>query len=809
MRGRVSRAVWVVRAVLLLAVVAGLARLRFDTEVLALLPAELEVARGLIQYQRHFTDARQLVVTVEAGDPEEAAAAARHLAGVFRGHTAWISAADWQPPWLERPGELAELTAYLWLQADPERFGELARRLSAGGRGTVLTEARERLATSLSPDEIVRLARDPFGLLTLDTAGPAPGAGGDPASQPFASADGRLRVVFVESACDLASYPACIEWLHWVRATVDAERAAGRIPASVRTRFTGRPVFVTEIAGGMERDMTGSMSGTLATIAVLFWLTHRRWRPLGWLVLALILVQGLTLALAGLWLGRINVVSLGFGAILFGLAEDFGVLIYQEARSHPGRSVGDLRRAVLPGIAWSAVTTAGAFLLLNLSHLPGLAQLGTLVALGVTVAAGVMVLWYLPQVHASASRDAAGNASPATPEFRRFTGMPQTSARALRWASMALVLSAGILLAFRGPTFDRSPNVLAPRHSEAREALARIRESIGGGRDPLWLLVSGKDDQEVRDRLERLETSLGSARERGAIAGYRLPTDLWPNPADAARNLAVARALAAERDGLAADLDRHGFQAGAGEFTRGVLEAWSRMGGPGGVGIPEGHTLTWILKQVRARTPDGPVALGAVEQPAGTAGGRGVLEGEVSGVLVAGWELLGTEVFRLALADLPWVLGPVIAVVVVSLGVAYRNGREVVLTLSILAASGLILAAALGLLGIAWNLMNLLAIPLMLGMGVDFCIHMQLALRREEGDSAAVRASVGRALLLAGSTTVAGFASLAFSSNAGLASLGLVCALGIAITLAVAVFLLPAWWAPPGRAAGSPARRAD
>ena len=104
-----------------------------------------------------------------------------------------------------------------------------------------------------------------------------------------------------------------------------------------------------------------------------------------------------------------------------------------------------------------------------------------------------------------------------------------------------------------------------------------------------------------------------------------------------------------------------------------------------------------------------------------------------------------------------------------------------------------------------WNILNLMALPLLLGMGVDFSIHMQLALSRYGGDLLAVRRSVGRALLLAGATTVAGFASLAFSANSGMASLGKVCALGIALALVVAVYLLPVWWrtwvgAAPARA---------
>jgi len=102
--------------------------------------------------------------------------------------------------------------------------------------------------------------------------------------------------------------------------------------------------------------------------------------------------------------------------------------------------------------------------------------------------------------------------------------------------------------------------------------------------------------------------------------------------------------------------------------------------------------------------------------------------------------------------------------------------------------------------------LNVMGLPLLLGMGVDFSIHIQLALRRCQGDLLAVRRSVGRALLLAGSTTVAGFGSLAFSGNAGMASLGLACALGVTLALLVAVYLLPVWWQVWYRLEGLPGR---
>jgi len=100
----------------------------------------------------------------------------------------------------------------------------------------------------------------------------------------------------------------------------------------------------------------------------------------------------------------------------------------------------------------------------------------------------------------------------------------------------------------------------------------------------------------------------------------------------------------------------------------------------------------------------------------------------------------------------------------------------------------------MALAGWTWNLMNLMAVPLMLGTGVDYTLFIQLAFRRHGGNLVAVRRSVGRALMLCGGTAVAGFGSLAFSSNLGMASLGKVCAVGIGANMLISVFLLPAWW---------------
>jgi len=149
---------------------------------------------------------------------------------------------------------------------------------------------------------------------------------------------------------------------------------------------------------------------------------------------------------------------------------------------------------------------------------------------------------------------------------------------------------------------------------------------------------------------------------------------------------------------------------------------------------------------------------------------------------------------------------PTLFIVLICLSLAFRRAAEVLLSLAALGFSLASLCTLMKLAGWSWNLLNLMALPLLLGVGVDYSIHTLLALRRYRGDLARTRRSVGRALFLCAATTATGFGSLSFSNNAGLASLGQVCAAGVIVTYLVATFLLPGWWlAIRRRATGHPA----
>src|SRR5581483_7814790 len=171
---------------------------------------------------------------------------------------------------------------------------------------------------------------------------------------------------------------------------------SGTIPKDASIAYTGGPAFTAEISSGMQHDMTSSIGITSVIIAILFWIFHRRWIPMLWLLVVLAIILACTLALGGLLFGTINVVSLGFAGILLGLAVDYGVVHYQEAMASPNAIIPEIRRAIGPSIFWAAFTTISAFLVLNFGGLPGLAQLGSLVALGVMLSALVMLFAFLP-----------------------------------------------------------------------------------------------------------------------------------------------------------------------------------------------------------------------------------------------------------------------------------------------------------------------------------------------------------------------------------------------------------------------------
>ncbi|HLH53852.1 MAG TPA: MMPL family transporter [Verrucomicrobiae bacterium] len=789
---------------LLVPVLIGLARFRFDVEVFDLLPTSLPAVEGLKLYQEHFANARELIITLQGPDTEATESTARAIAESLRASTNLVDSVTWEPPWLEHPDQAAELIAFLWLNQPPDEFRALTNRLGPGHLSEVAVASREELATSMSPQEIGRLSYDPFGLTRLpeSTAGAAPSFG--QGQELFGSGDGTFRVIFVKARPELRTYQDCARWLKQIKSISGAAVGATGAANAVRLGFTGRPAFVAEIAAGMQQDMTKSIGGTAVIIAVLFWLAHRRIKPMLWLLTLLTLILGSTLALGGLFFGTINVVSMGFAGILLGLAVDYAVVHYQEALAQPQLSIPQIRHAIAPSIFWAAVTTISAFLVLNFGGLPGLGQLGTLVGLGVALAAIIMIFEFLPPLFPGRNAVTSSPSTPvqAAPVSIRGVRPNRRIRTAVVYATTALLILITVAALSRGlPRIDSTAAALRPRHSPAYSAVEQIQSHMHQERDPMWLILSGADPGQVAARLDQAQPVLKSAVSEGLLDSFNVPSQLWPRPENQDANRVGASDLSSLEPGLTQAALTNGFTEQSMALTHRILETWRTAVKTPGVFWPTNPMSEWIFEKVTARTPTNYFVLGLLTPPTNGAPNQpqliaSKLQGAIPGrgVWISGWELLGSSIFGRVKANMWKVLLPMLFLVLLSLFLAFRHPAEITLSLAVLGLSGVCLLSVMRLAGWSWNLLNLMAIPLILGTGVDYSIFMQLALRRHHGDLRAAYQSVGRALLLCGGTAIAGFGSLGLSSNAGMASLGQVCAVGVAANMLIAIFLLPTWW---------------
>jgi predicted exporter/lauroyl/myristoyl acyltransferase len=614
----------------------------------------------------------------------------------------------------------------------------------------------------------------------------------------FSSADGTFRLIFIRAKNDLAGYRECTDWFNAIKQIV-----AANLPATnqIQIGYTGRPAFVAEISGSMKHDITLSAGGTSVIIAILFWLAHRRIKPMLWLLTLLALILAATLALGGLIFGAINVISMGFAAILLGLAVDYAVVHYQEALAHPDLTIPEVRRAIAPAIFWAAVTTISAFLVLNFGGLPGLAQLGSLVGIGVALSAFVMIFAFLPPLFPSRRTGVApvSDLKPNTVQNENISRLETGATPVLRCFTITtiLILFCAVILSHGLPKMDASADALHPRNSQAYATLDAIKTNLGQEREPLWLVIAGQNENAVAQKLAAIEPILENAVFNGTLASFDSPNSLWPRPDFQNQNRAIAQKMIYERAAFHTAAASNGFAESSLDLAEEILATWQRAILTTNVFWPTNPLDTWIFEKISASETNQFLAA-AFLFPATNATTISIsqLDSQLprDGVWLSGWEFLGGTVLAAVKSNLWKLLLPMAGLILLSLRLAFRRFAEIFFSISILLLSGFCLLAVMKILGWQWNLLNLMALPLILGTGVDYSIFMQLSLRRCHGDLSLTHRSVGRALLLCGGTAIAGFGSLGLSSNAGMSSLGQVCAVGIAGNMLISVFLLPIWW---------------
>jgi hopanoid biosynthesis associated RND transporter like protein HpnN len=134
-----------------------------------------------------------------------------------------------------------------------------------------------------------------------------------------------------------------------------------------------------------------------------------------------------------------------------------------------------------------------------------------------------------------------------------------------------------------------------------------------------------------------------------------------------------------------------------------------------------------------------------------------------------------------------------LAVIVLVLLADFRSVRHALVALAPLGMGMLLSLGVLGLCDLPLNPANMIALPLILGVGIDNGVHVlhDYLMRRREGQSTISRA-IGRGVLVKALTTMIGFGTLLVSSHRGLFGLGFILTLGVGCCMLTALVFLPA-----------------
>jgi hopanoid biosynthesis associated RND transporter like protein HpnN len=614
-----------------------------------------------------------------------------------------------------------------------------------------------------------------------------------------------------------------------------ARQAAQALPAVrsglARVRFTGQVVLDDEEFATVAQGAVAGLLGSFAFVALWLFLALRSWRLILPVLATLILGLLLTTGFAAAAIGTLNLVSVAFAVLFVGIAVDFAIQFavrFREQLLTAGNvnlALASTGRRVGGQIMVAALATAAGFLAFVPTQFVGVAQLGEIAGVGMVIAFAC-TLTFLPALlslcRAAGVADAAGlPAGAAIDAFLR-------RHRRVVVATFAALACGGAALVARIP-FDGDPLHTKDQTTESVRTLGDLAENPFTNPFNIQAIMPSEAAAQAAGTayaaLPHTEVVLtlqsfvpaGQAEKLAIIkdaAGLLLPTltpATPPPPVTAGRLRQAAALLAASLDGLQTRLP-------AGDALRAIGGDARRLSqAPDDVLMNANHALTeflpaqlntlrdalaarpvtladmpddlrrdWLLPDGRARVqalPRSKNDTNAVRAAWVEAAVRAVPQSSGSAVYVLRSTEIVVGAFRLA------ALGALGAIAVI-LALVLRRLADVLLVMAPLLASALITALMMLALGLTLNFANVIALPLLLGVGVSFNIYFVMNWRA--GGSAFLATPTARAVVFSALTTSTAFGSLALSRHPGTASMGVLLLLSLACTVLTTLLFEPA-----------------
>lgn len=816
------------------------------TDVNELISPDLPWEQRVKQFLQVFPQ-RELLVVIDAPTPERVEQATNRLGQALEAQPEMFPAVRQTQgsPFFERSGllylsreELKQETTWLTradaligtLAADPSLRGALDA-LSLGIMGVQRKEVgldamARTLSTSADTIEAILVGRPAVFSWRLLAA-----------NRPTDPHDLR-RLIEVQPRLDFSAFEPGRAATDAIRRTAANLRLAADYGANVR--LTGLIPIDDDEFGTVKQNAGLNAGASILAVLAILWLALRSARIIS--AVALSIMTGLALAAAwGLFLvGALNVISMGFFVLFVGLGIDFGIQFSVRYRAER-HECDELRTAlhntaVKAGgpLALAAAATAIGFSSFLPTDYRGLAELGEIAGSGMIIAF-LMSITMLPALLAvlNPPGELRSIGFAALAPLDRFLERHRIAVVRL---TITVVLLASPLLLFL--PFDFNPLHLRSQAVESVATFLELRKDPQIGVNSVEIispdltaadavaqrlselpqvsqaitlsaLIPGDQDEKlnlIREAAATIDPSLNpkqtepppsdqetvealssTAESLATIAG-----DEGGPGADAARRLAGALSRLSKADRPT----RSRMEATIVEPLRFSLEQLRQMLAPRPITretLPRDIAREWIAPDGRARVrvlpkgdPDDTTVLRdfvtAVQAIAPDATGEAVALYESGTTVVRAFVKAG--VFALAaIAALLWV--------------TLRRLGDVLLTLVPLVVAGVVTLELCVVIGLPLNFANIIALPLLLGVGVAFKIYYVMAWRA--GKTALLQSVLTRAVIYSAMTTATAFGSLWMSSHPGTSSMGKLMALALLCTMAAAVLFQPALMGPPRR----------
>lgn len=846
--GFAIRRAWITAVVILGLAAASLyyaaGHLKIDTDTAGMMSASLQWRQDFDAYRNSFPNRdRNIVAVIDAPNPELSLSYARELAAALAAEPELFPTVFFPGggEFFEQNGllylpidELEELADQL-IDAQP-LLGRLADDLSGAGLFDVLRESVEQ-GGELSG----RAARDLDRIFAEIGQTLAAASRGE--RHPIAW--GRLIGVTADlSARQLVLIKPEVDFnlVRPARAAIERIREIGgelgeRYGDDVSLRLTGTLAMEHEELSSITRSAsTAGLAALAMVVIVLFWALRS---PVLLVISVVVLLAGLSLtaAFAAAVVKELNLLSVAFAVLYIGLGVDFVLhmcLRLEELKAEPVDLDGaliDTARGVGSSLFICAVTTAAGFFAFMPTEFVGVSELGLISGVGMLISL-LVSLSLLPALIRVFWR--GGSARRATGRQRRGRFSPRPLPPGLTIAIAATAAFAAILLL---PSLQFDGNPIHLRDPDA-ESIRTLEELAADSEAPLFHLAVLMPDEDaalaVAGAIEALDTvasvqTVASLVPAGQTEKLIVIDDMslvlgatlagfGPAEPDAERFTSALEGLIRALGSDTAGPGREDFRIAAEAF---LFAARSRdtVGALALAGDAEADVLGNLVDQIgRLERGLHAEAFGRVDLPGElvsrfvNAAGEELVEvtpredlndneaaarfvSDVRSVapnatgLPVVYEEAAATVTRAFATALAYALGIVSLLLVVFL----RNLRDVVLVLIPILFAAVLTAGISVLIGLPLNFANIIALPLLVGVGVDSGIHMVHRMRTEPpSDGNPLHTSTSRAVLLSALTTIASFGNLAFSTHVGMASMGQLLTLGMLMSLVAVLGLLPA-----------------